>query len=274
MGAEGVPVAERQFGAGHFLRPNMVQFYRCRDILVSGVTILEPAMWTVHPVLSKNVTVRDVTVHSTLYNTDGCNPDSCADVHIASCRFDTNDDCVAVKSGRDEDGHRVGVPSADIVVERCKFSGRWGGLTVGSEMSGGVYNVFARHCEINPADFPGHYPVKYALYIKTNKRRGGTIDGVHLRDFTGGGLERDALFVTLNYNSEAGVLPVFVQDIDVEGMVLDGARSMANLEGLATDPIRRMHVRDSVFTRVANPSTIRFVEDLTFTNVTVNGEPV
>jgi polygalacturonase len=274
MGAEGVPVAERQFGAGHFLRPNMVQFYRCRDILVSGVTILEPAMWTVHPVLSKNVTVRDVTVHSTLYNTDGCNPDSCADVHIAGCRFDTNDDCVAVKSGRDEDGHRVGVPSTDIVVERCKFSGRWGGLTVGSEMSGGVYNVFARDCEINPADFPGHYPVKYALYVKTNKRRGGTIDGVHLHGFTGGGLERDALFVTLNYNSEAGVRPVFVQDIDVEGMVLDGARSMANLEGLATDPIRRMHVRDSVFTRVANPSTIRFVEDLTFTNVTVNGEPV
>jgi polygalacturonase len=274
MGSEGVPLAERQFGAGHHLRPNMVQFYRCRDVLVSGVTILEPAMWTVHPVLSRNVTVRDITVHSTLYNTDGCNPECCTDVHIAGCRFDTNDDCVAVKSGRDEDGHRVGVPSTSIVVERCKFAGRWGGLTVGSEMSGGVADVFARDCEINPADFPGHYPVKYALYVKANKRRGGTIDGVHLRDFTGGGLERDALFITLNYNEETGTRPVVVQDIDVDRMVLDGARAVANLEGLATDPIRRLHVRDSAFTRVANPSTIRYVEDLRFTNVTVNGEPV
>jgi polygalacturonase len=275
MGSEGVPVAERQFGPGHYLRPSMVQFYRCENVLVEGVTIVDPPMWTVHPVLSRNVTVRGITVHSTLYNTDGCDPECCTGVHIADCRFDTNDDCIAVKAGRDEDGHRVGVPSTDIVVERCQFSGRWGGLAVGSEMSGGVANVFARDCEINPAGFPGRYPVKYPLYVKTNKLRGGYIDGVHLRGFTGTGVEREALYVILNYNNQVGTRPVLVRDITVDRMVIDGARRAFWLAGLETDHIRCVHVRDSRLTGVADPTNlIAFVDDLIFRDVTVNGEPV
>ena len=275
MGADGVPVEQRQFGAGHYLRPAMVQFYRCRNVLVDGVTIVDPPMWTIHPVLSRNVTVRDVTVHSTLYNTDGCDPECCTDVHITDCRFDTNDDCIAVKAGRDEDGHRVGVPSTNIVIERCQFSGRWGGVAIGSEMSGGVANVFARDCEINPAGFPGRYPVKYPLYIKTNKLRGGFIDGVHLKNFTGGRVEREALYVILNYNNQVGTRPVTVRDITVEGMVLDGARKALWLFGLETDHITSVRVRDSRFTAVTDPTnTITFVDDLDLDNVTVNGAPV
>ncbi len=273
MGNEGVPVAERVFGAGHFLRPNMIQFYRCRNVLISDVTILEPAMWTVHPVLCTNVTVRDITVHSTLFNTDGCDPEACTDVYITGCRFDTNDDCVAVKAGRDEDGHRVGVPSQNIVVERCFFSGRWGGITIGSEMSGGVRNVFARHCVINSLAFPGHFPVKYPLYIKTNKLRGGFIDGVHLRHFTGTGVERDAVFITLAYNNQVGTRPVVVQNIDVETMSIAGARAVLNLVGIETDHINHLHLDKCTFTEVANPNTIQFVDDLRLTKVTVNGQP-
>jgi polygalacturonase len=273
MGSEGVPVAERRFGAGHFLRPKMVQFYRCENVLVSDLTIVDPPMWTLHPVLSSNVTIRDVTVHSTLYNTDGVDPECCSYVHITGCRFDTNDDCVAVKSGRDEDGYRVGVPSTDIVVERCAFSGRWGGIAVGSEMSGGVRNVFARDCEINPADFPGRYPVKYPLYIKTNKLRGGYVDGVHLRDFTGGRVEREALYVILDYNNQVGSRPVLVRDITAERVVLDGARTAVHLDGLETDHIRGVHVSDSAFTGVRQPNLVRFADDVEFRNVTINGAP-
>jgi polygalacturonase len=219
--------------------------------------------------------VQDVTVHSTLYNTDGCDPECCTDVHITGCRFDTNDDCIAIKSGRDEDGHRVGVPSSNLVIEHCKFSGRWGGVAIGSEMSGGVRNVFARDCEINPADFPWHYPVKYPLYVKTNKLRGGVIDGIHLRDFTGGRVEREALYVILNYNNQVGTRPVTVQNITVDNMVLDGAKRAFWFNGLDTDHIRHVEVRNSRFTGVTDPAnTINFVDDLTFTNVTVNGNPV
>jgi polygalacturonase len=140
-------------------------------------------------------------------------------------------------------------------------------------MSGGVRNVFARDCEINPADFPGFYPVKYPLYIKTNKLRGGVIDGVHLRDFTGGGVEREGLYVILNYNNQVGTRPVTVQNITVDGIVLDGLRKAIHLDGLATDPIRHVRVSNSRFTGVSNPrNTVNQVEDLTFTDVTVNGE--
>jgi polygalacturonase len=275
MGAEGVPLAERQFGAGHFLRPQLMQFYRCENVLVSDVTIVDPPMWTIHPVLSSNVTVRRVTVHSKLFNTDGCDPEACTDVHVTGCRFDTNDDCVAVKAGRDEDGHRVGVPSTGIVVDRCKFAGRWGGITVGSEMSGGVRDVFAWNCEINPADFPGAFPVKYPLYVKTNKLRGGFVDGVHLRRFTGGRVEREALYVILNYNNQVGTRPVLVQNISVARMVLDGARRAVWLTGLETDHITSVHVRDSHFTAVTNATNnVTFTDDLTFTDVTVNGVPI
>ncbi len=272
MGATGVPVRERQFGPGHYLRPKMVQFYRCENILVSGVTILDPPMWTIHPVLCRNVIVRDVTVHSYLFNTDGCDPECCTNVLITGCRFNTNDDCVAVKAGRDEDGHRVGVPSRNIVVDRCKFSGRWGGITIGSEMSGGVGNVYALNCEINPPDFPGNYPIKYPLYIKTNKLRGGYIDGIHLRNFSGGRVEREALYVILNYNNQIGTRPVLVQNISVDNMRLDGARRAIWLAGLETDHIRSVRVRDSHFTSVSNPdNTIAFVDGLTLDNVTING---
>jgi polygalacturonase len=268
-------VAERQFGPGHYLRPAMVQFYRCANVLVDGVTIVDPPMWTVHPVLSRNVTVRGVTVHSTLYNTDGCDPECCTDVHITDCRFDTNDDCIAVKAGRDEDGFRVGVPSTGIVVERCKFAGRWGGLAVGSEMSGGVAGVFARDCEINPADFPGRYPIKYPLYLKTNKLRGGYIDGVHLRDITGGRVEREALYVILNYNNQVGDRPVYVGDITVDRLVLDGARRACWLAGLATDHIRSVRVRNTHLTAVTDSTNmITYVDGLSFAGVTVNGAPV
>jgi polygalacturonase len=253
----------------------MLQFYACENVLVSDLTIVDPPMWTIHPVLSRNVTVRDVTVHSTLFNTDGCDPEACTDVHISGCRFDTNDDCIAVKSGRDADGIRVGVPSTNIVIERCKFAGRWGGVAVGSEMSGGVGNLFARDCEINPADFPGHFPVKYPLYVKTNKLRGGYVDGVHLRNFTGGGVEREALYVILNYNNQVGTRPVVVQNITVDHMTLNGARRAVWLTGLGTDHIRSVHVSDSAFNAVTNQSNmVTFVDDLTFSDVTVNGVPL
>ncbi|GLF98367.1 glycoside hydrolase family 28 protein [Streptomyces yaizuensis] len=272
MGSEGVPVADRVFGAGRHLRPQMIQFNRCRDVLVSDLTIVDPPMWTVHPVLSVNVTVRNITVESLLHNTDGVNPEASRLVRITGCRFNTNDDCVAVKAGRDEDGHRVGVPSEDIVVQKCDFSGRWGGVTVGSEMSGGVRNVFAEDCRINPPDFPGHYPVKYPVYLKASRKRGGFIDGVYVRRFTGRAVERDVLFVTMDYNNgEGGTLPVSVRNIQLSDTTIDGARAVLNLVGLETDRLRGVRLSRCDFTGVRGPDTVVFTDGLTRHQVTVNG---
>ncbi|SDJ97282.1 glycoside hydrolase family 28 protein [Nonomuraea jiangxiensis] len=271
MGDDGVPVEQRVFGAGHYLRPAMVQFVKCQNILVSDVTILEPPMWTVNPVLSRNVTVRGITVVSTLYNTDGCDPEASSYVHIKDCRFNTNDDCVAVKSGRDADGRRVGVPSENIVVQDCYFSGRWGGITVGSEMSGGVRNVFAERCVINSPDFPGNYPVKYPVYLKANKKRGAYIEGVYVRDFTGGNVEREVIFVNMAYNNEAGAEPLSVRDIRMERTRLDGAGAVLNLVGLETDHLVDVRLEKCEFTNVAGPDKIAFTDGLRLRKVFVNG---
>ncbi|MEV6109263.1 glycoside hydrolase family 28 protein [Streptomyces sp. NPDC051940] len=275
MGSTGVPLEQRVFGAGHYLRPQLLQFNRCRNVLVSDVTIVDPPMWTVHPVLCSNVTIRDITVDSVLYNTDGVDVESSRLVHITGSRFNTNDDCVAVKSGRDEDGLRVGVPSEDVVVRNCQFSGRWGGITVGSEMSGGARRIFAENCEINPADFPGRYPVKYPVYIKASKKRGSYIDGVYARRFTGSGVERDVAFVNMDYNGgEGGTLPVSVRDIRIDQFEIDGARAVLNLVGLATDRMDGVHVSRSVFTGVRGPDTVSYADDVTYEKVSVNGTEV
>ncbi|MEU7898071.1 glycosyl hydrolase family 28 protein [Nonomuraea sp. NPDC049152] len=273
-GADDTPVAQRQFGAGHKLRPNLIGIYNSTNILVEGVNLRNPAMWTLHPVYCANVTVRNVTFYSTNSQGDGCDPDSCTDVLITGCRFNTNDDCVPIKSGRDRDGRRVGRPSQNIVIRDCKFSGRWGGVTIGSEMSGGVRNVFAEDCACNAADFPGRYPVKYALYVKTSFNRGGFIDGVHLRRITGRNLERSALYVTLNYET-SGSIPPLVQNITADALTINGAAQAFNLDGRPTDHIKNVTISNSAFTGVttATPTAVN-VDNLVLSGVFVNGTDI
>jgi polygalacturonase len=273
-GANDHPVEQRRFGAGGRLRPNMIGLYNCTNVLVEGLNLRNPAMWTLHPVYCTNVTVRNVTFYSTNSQGDGCNPDSSTDVFISGCRFNTNDDCIPVKSGRDRDGRRVNRPSQNIVVRDCRFSGRWGGITVGSEMSGGVRKVFAEDCACNAADFPGRYPVKYALYIKTSFNRGGFVEDVHLRRFTGRNLERDALYVTMNYET-SGSIPPTVRNITVDGMTITGGRSAYNIDGRSARHIQNVTISGSTFTGMTNAgNTANFVDNLQLVNVFHNGRDI
>src|SRR6266540_2052496 len=146
---KGVPVRDRVFGPGHYLRPQFIQPYRCTNVLIEGVTLLNAPMWQVHPVLCSNVTIKDLSIHSNGPNTDGCDPESCRDVLITNCSFDTGDDCIAIKSGRNADGRRVKVPSENIVIQQCRMTNGHGAITVGSEISAGVRNVFAEDCRVD-----------------------------------------------------------------------------------------------------------------------------
>jgi polygalacturonase len=160
MGAEGVPVEERVFGEGKWMRPSMIQFLQCTNVLVEGVTILDSPFWIVHPVLCHNVTVRGIRVEGMNGNNDGCDPDSSSDVLVENCVFRTGDDSIAIKSGRDQDGWRVGHPSENIVIRNITMGSRHSGLCIGSEMSGGVRNVFMEDCQLDS--------VSSALYFKGN----------------------------------------------------------------------------------------------------------
>src|SRR5580658_2468187 len=140
-GDKDVPVKDRVYGEGSWLRPNFIQPYRCTNVLIEGVTIRNSPMWEINPVLSKNVTVRNVKIASHGPNNDGCDPESSSDVLIENCEFDTGDDCIAIKSGRNRDGRRVAVPSQNIIVRNCVMKDGHGGVTIGSEASGDVRNI-------------------------------------------------------------------------------------------------------------------------------------
>ena len=143
MGQRGVPVAERVIGEGRYLRPNFIQFYRCDKVLVEDVTLLRSPMWEIQPVLCENVTIRGVTVISHGPNNDGCDPESCNGVLIENCSFDTGDDCIALKSGRNNDGRRVNRPIENVVIRNCRMKDGHGGIVIGSEISGGALNIIA-----------------------------------------------------------------------------------------------------------------------------------
>jgi polygalacturonase len=279
MGADNVPVTERQFGSGHKLRPAMVEFSRCKNVLIEGVTIFRPPMWSIHPVLSTNVTVRGVTVRSRNGggNNDGCDPEACTDVHITGCTFETGDDCIAIKSGRDVDGRRVGVASSNIVIDNSTFvfSNR-GGICIGSEASGGAHDIFVQDCKVNPANAAD--ALWYVVFIKTGNHRGGTIDGFHLRNVTANKLAKSAVFVTLNYSSSGPgpvALPV-VQNITVDNLAVKGVGTYAvELDGRDDDHIKHVKLSNSTFEGVATATPkLSHADDVTFSKVTINGKPV
>ena len=211
MASLGLPAEQRVFGEGRHLRPNFVAPVRCRNVLIEGVRIVNSPMWVVNPVYCTNVTVRNVTVDTQGPNTDGCDPDSCADVLIKNCNFSDGDDCIAIKSGRDRDGQKVNIPSRDIVIQNCHFKAGHGGIAIGSETSGGIRDVFAENCHFDSPD------LEMAIRLKTNPARGGYIEGVYLRDC----IIRQAqigIDMTLRYASSGAIegdsVPV-IRNIDI-----------------------------------------------------------
>jgi polygalacturonase len=261
-----LPVAERVFGEGSSLRPNFIQPYRCRNVLIDGVTIRNSPMWEIHPVLSTNVIVRGVTITSHGPNNDGCDPESCRDVLIERCTFDTGDDCIALKSGRNDDGRRVNVPIENVIVRDCTMKDGHGGVTIGSEISGGARNIYAERCRM---DSPN---LNIALRIKTNSVRGGVVERIFMRDVTVGQVSQAIVAVDFQYEEgDAGKFPPTVRDVDVRNVTSQKSRNALSLRGYAYTPVTNVRLKDCRFDSVAQADVLEHVKDLVFENVTVNG---
>jgi len=266
MADDGVPVRERVFGAGHYLRPSFIQPYGCRNVVISEVTIVRSPMWEIHPVLSRNVTVEGVTVDTHGPNNDGCDPECCRDVVITGCTFDTGDDCIAIKSGKNADGRRVDVPSQDIVIRDCTFADGHGGVTVGSEMTGGVRNVFAENLQMSSP----HLDI--ALRLKTNSLRGGFIKNIHLRRSRVGQVAEQAFLIDFSYGEGPGHgFDPTVAHVTVRRVTVGSAHQAFCLVGYPTDHIRDITVTDCTFAAVTQDSDVQHVDDLVVRNVRVNG---
>ncbi|AHG87909.1 glycoside hydrolase family 28 [Gemmatirosa kalamazoonensis] len=264
MGIDQVPVHERVFGPGHVLRPGMVQLFGCRNVLLDGFTIVDATFWSVHPLLCQNVTMRGVTVRSRNPNNDGIDPESSVDVLVERCTFDTGDDCIAVKSGRDQDGWRVGQAAANIVLRDCDMTSLKAALCIGSEMSGGVRDVHLYGCRVKSC--------ATGAYFKTNLDRGGSIRRVRIHDVTIGEAESFINFTTAYQGYRGGKFPPDVRDVSLERVTCDHAKTGIRAVGVPDAPLRDLLLRDVTLTRADVPHEVKYVENLKLERVRVNGQ--
>ena len=264
MGERGVPVAQRVFGPGHYLRPNFIQPYRCQNILIEGVTIVRSPMWEINPELSSNITVRGVKISTHGPNNDGCDPESCRDVLIEGCVFDTGDDCIAIKSGRNNDGRRVGVPSENLIVRGCTMKDGHGGVVIGSEISGGCRNVFVEDCVMDSPD------LDRALRLKSNARRGGVLENIFMRNVRIGRVAEAVLTVDLLYEEGAkGDFPPTVRNIHIDSVTSEHSPRVLWIHGFPGAIIDGIHLSDSQFRGVETAEQVSGAGHIDFTNVTI-----
>jgi polygalacturonase len=267
MGEKNVPVAKRIFGEGSYLRPNFFEPYKCKNVLVEGITFKNSPMWFLNPVLCTSVSILCVTIEGLGPNNDGCDPESCTDVLIKNCFFNTGDDCIAIKSGRNNDGRRVNVPSENIIIQGCMMKNGHGGVSIGSEMSGGVRNVFV---ENDTMDSPN---LDRVLRIKTNSIRGGVIENVFMRNVKIGQVAEAVVKIDYYYEEgDAGYFTPIVRNIDIENIVCNKSQFAVWIRAYERSPVTDIRIQNCTFNNVAESNVIENVKDLSLLNVKINGK--
>lgn len=253
------------------LRPPFIQFYNCRNVLVQGVRIANSPFWEVNPVLCENVLIQGIHIETNLYNNDGVDPECSRNVLIEDCYFQTGDDCIAIKSGRNQDGRRIGVPTENVVIRRNHFSNGHGGITIGSEISGGVHNVLA---EDNSFDSPNlDYPIRF----KTNAKRGGSLTNIYVRNSIVNKSRIAVIHADFFYEEgrNGKHLP------ELKNIAIDGFKTKAGgsidakypfyLKGFADAPITNVVFRNMNIARVKGEAVLANIRNLSYEDVTING---
>jgi polygalacturonase len=252
MADDGVPVEQRQFGEGDYLRPDFIQFNRCKNILVEGVHIRRSPMWEIHPLLCTNVTVRGVDIFSHGPNNDGCDPESCRDVLIENCIFDTGDDCIAIKSGRNNDGRRVGVPSANLVIRDCTMRDGHAGTAIGSEISAGCSNVFVENCEMSSPN------LVCALRLKSNAVRGGVLQNIFMRNVNVGVVSSSVLQIDFLYEEGTnGIYKPVARNVVMENITVAQAPRVLDVRGFPAAEISGVRIYNSSFKQIQKPDAVQ-----------------
>jgi len=175
----GVPLAKRVFGLGHYLRPPMIQLIGCTNVLLEGYQVMHTPFWQHHPVACRNLTIRNVHANSLGPNSDGFDPEACDTVLVEGCQFNTGDDCIAIKAGKNLDTQYG--PSQNIVIQKCTMQSGHGAVTLGSEMAGGIQNVYAQDLVFENMNWATN-PLNTAIRLKTNMNRGGFLRNFYVRN--------------------------------------------------------------------------------------------
>lgn len=267
MGAQGVPLHERVFGKGRFLRPSCVQFFGCHNVLVEGVSVRNPLFWGVHLVFTHSATIRNISVKSSEVNSDGIDIDSSSCVLVERCTLDTGDDSIALKSGRDRDGRAAGAPSEDIVIRDCTIArSDSSGIAVGSEMSGGVRRVYVIRCTMGE--------VHAAVTIKSNLDRGGVVEHLRMWKISANRCWRLVQITTSYHGYAGGEYPPTFRDIELDDVRASSANDGISLLGSSRAPITGVALKGLVVNEVVNPLIVEQAREVSLSNVVMNGLPV
>jgi polygalacturonase len=264
MNHESLPVEQRMFGEGHYLRPQLIQFYDCKNILIEGVTITNSPFWCVHFLLSENITARKVKFDAFNKNNDGFDPEYSKNILIEDIDFNNADDNVAIKAGRDHEGRAKAVTSENIIVRNCRFKGLHG-VVIGSEMSAGVQNVFVENCTY------GGY-CKRGIYLKSNPDRGGFIRDIYVNDVNFGDVE-DAIFITAYYHGEGKGFETEIRNIFFENLHFKTA-SHAGLviQGYPTKKVTDVYLTKVKVDSCATAISLTNTANIVFNDVVIGEE--
>ena len=277
-GEDGIPMynekgersPERVFGPKDGLRPQLVSFNKCEGILLEDITLLRSPFWVIHPLHSTDITVRHVKMINDGPNGDGCDPECCDRVLIEDCFFNTGDDCIAIKSGRNRDGRERNMPSKNIIIRRCEMKNGHGGVVVGSEISGGCQNVFAHDCVMDSPE------LERVLRIKTNSCRGGIIENINMRNIKVGVCKESVLKINLDYEPKEvccrGNFPT-VRNIYMENVTSEQSKYGVQIIGLEEDTyVYNVTVKNCHFNGVKDGNFLSGkTRNITFDNLFVNG---
>ncbi|MFH7019293.1 glycoside hydrolase family 28 protein [Flavobacterium sp. FlaQc-47] len=237
MNHNNIPLKDRKLGDGYFLRPQMIQFFNCRNILVENIRIENSPFWCLHLLKSQSITIRGISYKSLNYNNDGIDPEYAKDVLIENVTFDNGDDNVAIKAGRDHEGRaNSATPSENIVIRNCNFKGLHG-VVIGSEMSAGVQNVYVENCKT-----VGY--LKRGIYLKTNADRGGFIRNIFVRNIALDEVE-DCLYITANYHGEGKGFQSDISNVSFSNITCNKATASGIvIQGFADKKVRNISLNN------------------------------
>ena len=267
--------------AHQFLRPKMVRIIGCKKLLLQGVTFQNPPNWTLNPVLCDDVSLLNVQVRNSpiAQNSDALDLESCQRAVIRDCIFDAGDDGICIKSGKDAAGRRIGVATADVLVEGCTVYHAHGGFTIGSEMSGGVHDLRVTNCTFIGTDV--------GLRFKSTRGRGGVVEKIYISNIRMVDITGDAINFNLYYGGQSILeqgsgnaatnsmavnegTPQF-RDIHMEDIVCRGARKAIVLQGLPEMPLQNVTLKNADITAREGVS-VTDAENISFDNVRVQSK--
>ncbi len=261
MGRDGVPVKERVFGDGHFLRPQLIHLVNCRNILLEDIMVTNGAFWLIQPTYCNNITIRGITVESRFINNDGVDIDSDSNILIENCLFNTGDDFVAIKSGRDQDAWRVNKPSKNIVIRNCRSENCLHGISFGSEISGGAENVYAENLQFGKIR-------EYGLQFKSNKDRGGYIRNIVLNGIRIDTVNTCISFTNQYHSYSGGNSPTTFENIRIENLICNVSEEKAiSIIGLPEMPITNVELKNITINNAGGTSAITNVKNMDWSDV-------